>query len=31
MGKCCDKNNKTVEDTYSTKAIVDSISSSVQI
>ncbi|WP_225973633.1 hypothetical protein, partial [Staphylococcus epidermidis] len=24
------KNNKTVEDTYSTKAIVDSISSSVQ-
>lgn len=31
MGKCCDKNNKTVEDTYSTKAIVDSISSSVQM
>ena len=30
-GKCCDKNNKTVEDTYSTKAIVDSISSSVQM
>ena len=31
MGKYCDKNNKTVEDTYSTGAIVDSISSSVQM
>ncbi|KAB2206327.1 formate/nitrite transporter, partial [Staphylococcus epidermidis] len=29
-GSAVIKNNKTVEDTYSTKAIVDSISSSVQ-
>lgn len=30
-GSAVIKNNKTVEDTYSTKAIVDSISSSVQM